>query len=83
MSAEHMKLAVCTLCIGEIAEEFSKYSFPAFKKYAQRIGADFIVFDTPKVNYFNIRMRYVELDSFGINLSTDRKPCKRNHSECS
>ncbi len=51
MSAEHMKLAVCTLCIGEIAEEFSKYSFPAFKKYAQRIGADFIVFDTPKVNY--------------------------------
>ena len=46
-----MKLAICTLCIGKEAREFGKYSIPVFKKYAAKIGADFILLDTPKVNY--------------------------------
>ncbi len=46
-----MKLAICTLCIGEMAKKFSHYSFPAFKKYAEKIGADFVVFNEPKVKY--------------------------------
>lgn len=46
-----MNYAVCTLCIGEEATQFAQYSHPTFRAYAQKIGADFIVFDTAKVCY--------------------------------
>ncbi len=46
-----MKLAICTLTIGESAQKFAKYSHPIFQKYADRIGADFVIFDRPKINY--------------------------------
>ena len=44
-----MKNAIVTLCIG--TEEWVPYTHEPMKKYADRIGADFIVIDQPKVNY--------------------------------
>jgi lipopolysaccharide biosynthesis glycosyltransferase len=46
-----MKKAICTLCIGEEAELFAPYSHPIMQQYANRIGAEFIVFREKKVNY--------------------------------
>lgn len=36
-----MKLAVCSLAHGEKYENISKFTFPLFREYAARIGADF------------------------------------------
>jgi lipopolysaccharide biosynthesis glycosyltransferase len=46
-----VKNAIVTLCIGEGAGGFQDYSHPAFQWYADRIGADFLCIDTPKINY--------------------------------
>lgn len=43
--------AIATLCIGPKAEQFARYSHPVFRAYAARVGADFVVFDAPKVKY--------------------------------
>jgi len=44
-----MKKAVVTLCIGEDASGFSQYSHPIFRRYAEKVEADFICIDTPKI----------------------------------
>jgi len=46
-----MKKAICTLTLGKEAEMFAKYSHPIMQQYAEKIGADFIVFNTEKVCY--------------------------------
>lgn len=43
------KLAVCTIVIGEAAEQLAEYTLPRIRKYADRINADLIVID--KCNY--------------------------------
>jgi lipopolysaccharide biosynthesis glycosyltransferase len=43
--------AVCTLNIGDEAARFAQYSIPVFQQYAKKIGAEFIEFNTPKVNF--------------------------------
>ncbi len=45
------KRAIVTLCIGDNAEKFGKYSHQAMKLYATRINADFIKLDEPKINF--------------------------------
>jgi lipopolysaccharide biosynthesis glycosyltransferase len=45
------KVAICTLCIGKESDEFAQYSHPIMKLYAQKIGADFVVIDMPKINF--------------------------------
>jgi lipopolysaccharide biosynthesis glycosyltransferase len=44
-----MKKAIVTLSIGEGAGGFSQYSHPVFRQYAEKVGADFICIDTPKI----------------------------------
>jgi lipopolysaccharide biosynthesis glycosyltransferase len=45
-----MKKAVVTLCIGEGVSSWIQYTHSPMRKYAERIGADFIHIDTRKVN---------------------------------
>jgi len=49
------RFAVCTLCIGPEAEAFKIYSHDSFQKYADKINADFVVIDSPKINYTNTK----------------------------
>ncbi len=44
-----MKTAIVTLCIGEDAGGFSKYSHTIFHTYAEKVGADFVCINSPKV----------------------------------
>jgi lipopolysaccharide biosynthesis glycosyltransferase len=43
--------AVVTLCIGDTANEFATYTHPAMAQYAEKVGADFIVYDTAKIKF--------------------------------
>ncbi|MHA1682764.1 MAG: glycosyltransferase [Promethearchaeota archaeon] len=45
------KLAICTLCIGPVAGEFGRYTHPAMRRYAKRVGADFIVFNKREIKF--------------------------------
>lgn len=45
------KRAVVTLCIGEKAEKYAKFTHEPMKKYARRLNADFIVYNKPVVNF--------------------------------
>ncbi|HRR49269.1 MAG TPA: glycosyltransferase family 9 protein [Bacteroidales bacterium] len=40
-----MKKAIVTLCVGDSYKLISNYSHPTIKKYADKIGADFIVYN--------------------------------------
>jgi FkbM family methyltransferase len=42
-----MKKAVVTIAVGEKYEEMAKITHPTLKAYANKIGAEFIVIDTP------------------------------------
>ncbi|GAB4313840.1 MAG: hypothetical protein Kow0069_15140 [Promethearchaeota archaeon] len=46
-----MNLAVATLCIGGGAAKFARYSHPTFRHYAAKVGADFVVINSPKVRF--------------------------------
>lgn len=46
-----MKKAIATLCIGEKPEKWIKFTHGPLKKYAEKIGADFIHINERKVNY--------------------------------
>ena len=48
---QQKKLAVCTLCIGKESDQFAKYSHGPMKKYADKVNADFIVLDTPRIKF--------------------------------
>jgi lipopolysaccharide biosynthesis glycosyltransferase len=62
-----MKKAICTLAIGDEASQFAKFSHPTFQRYADKIGADFIVFDTPKVNYKEVQsINWLKFEKYQI-----------------
>ncbi|MEX2684035.1 MAG: hypothetical protein Q6373_020865 [Candidatus Sigynarchaeota archaeon] len=46
------KRAVVTLCIGDKADAFGRYSHVPMKAYADKVGADFIKLDKRRVNFF-------------------------------
>ncbi|MHA1847217.1 MAG: glycosyltransferase [Promethearchaeota archaeon] len=50
-----VKHAVATLCIGEKASSFAKYTHGPMKDYASKIGADFIIFDEKRINFQDSR----------------------------
>ena len=52
--------AVVTLCIGD-ANQLGKITHPLFKAYADRIEADFIVINTPKLN-----LNYIHYEKYQI-----------------
>lgn len=43
--------AVVTLCIGDKADAFGRYSHPPMRAYASKVGADFIKLDQRRVNF--------------------------------
>nr|MDO8114499.1 glycosyltransferase [Candidatus Sigynarchaeota archaeon] len=45
------KRAIVTLCIGETADGFARYSHPAMNLYANKVHADFVKLDQPKINF--------------------------------
>ncbi len=52
--------AVVTLCIGD-ADKLGEITHPSFKAYADRIEADFIVINTPKLN-----LNYIHYEKYQI-----------------
>ena len=51
-----VKRALVTISIGELGREMGAISHPLMKAYAKKVGADFIVLDSPK--YKNIYGKY-------------------------
>ncbi|MHA1731844.1 MAG: glycosyltransferase [Promethearchaeota archaeon] len=46
-----MRIAVVTLCIGEAPLAFARYSHPTFRRYAERVDAEFVIIDEARVNF--------------------------------
>ena len=42
-----MKIAIVTICIGEFYQKLGAVTLPHIKKYAEKIGADFISISEP------------------------------------
>lgn len=43
--------AIATLCIGKVADAFARYTHGPMRVYAEKTGADFVVFSERKVNF--------------------------------
>ena len=50
MKNSQPKKAVVTLCTGEKYEKIGELTHPGFRKYAERIGAEFVVINAPKLS---------------------------------
>jgi len=51
VTMQNAKFAVCTLCIGEEFNRFGKFTHGPMKMYADKVNADLVVIDSPKINF--------------------------------
>lgn len=61
MSIYKEKLAIVTISIGEAFEKIARTTHPTIKDYAERCGADFIVWDEQNTDYINAAFMKFEL----------------------
>ena len=67
-----MKYAVVTLCIGSSYDEIAKLTHPTIKKYASRIGADFILLDQEENYGVNVPIGYQKFQMVKLLETYDR-----------